>query len=279
MPFQHSFTHPKAIAHFYAKIAVRALYDELALYPKPGLVSFIDNGAHNDMDASLFHRSLFGLRHYFRAVGLGALSGYKPAQLVQLGIQAEQTMYQITQGVNTHKGAIFALGILCASCCKLSSQKRSFSLQELHHLIMEDWAFYLQNHHSNPHTHGAWVKQKYAVADAKQWAIEGYRHVFFLYEELAFMQADKVLLGLWTYQRLLLVLDDINILYRTGLTGLHFAREQIKKLPWGSSKEQLIEEAISIHLVFSKKNISPGGVADMISFMYFLRHLFHKDFS
>jgi triphosphoribosyl-dephospho-CoA synthetase len=43
---------------------VRSLYQELALYPKPGLVSLVDTGSHDDMDASTFVRSLFSLRRY-----------------------------------------------------------------------------------------------------------------------------------------------------------------------------------------------------------------------
>lgn len=52
--FQHSFSSPNQLARFYAKKAVRALYEEVALYPKPGLVSFVDSGAHQDMDGPLF---------------------------------------------------------------------------------------------------------------------------------------------------------------------------------------------------------------------------------
>jgi triphosphoribosyl-dephospho-CoA synthase len=76
--FQHSLDNPKRIARFYAKIAVRALFDEVSLYPKPGLVSFVDSGAHKDMDGQLFLRSLFGLRHYFFNIGLRAALGDTP---------------------------------------------------------------------------------------------------------------------------------------------------------------------------------------------------------
>lgn len=52
--FQHSLPNPYKIARYFAKKAVQALYDEVALYPKPGLVSFIDSGAHQDMNGALF---------------------------------------------------------------------------------------------------------------------------------------------------------------------------------------------------------------------------------
>ena len=58
------------IAHRISLLAVRSLYQELALYPKPGLVSLRDNGAHRDMDAATFVRSLFSLRGYFVAIAV-----------------------------------------------------------------------------------------------------------------------------------------------------------------------------------------------------------------
>ena len=271
--FQHSFPNPQKMARFYAKIAVRSLYDEVALYPKPGLVSFIDSGAHDDMDGALFFRSLFGLRHYFFQVGLNAALNASPHTLVHWGRQAEQRMHYITGGVNTHRGAIFTLGIFCTSVCKLSNQYSTFSAQDLHLAIINDWADFLAKHHRNENTHGALVKQKYAVADAKQMAIEGYQLVFELYHELIESVDDKVFFGLMAYQHLLLNMDDINILYRTGKNGLEFARQQIQTLSF-HDKEQAIQNAIGLHTVFSQKNISPGGVADMLSVLYFLHYLF-----
>lgn len=271
--FQHCLPNPQKIARFYAKIAVRSLYDELALYPKPGLVSFIDSGAHEDMDGVLFFRSLFGLRHYFFQVGLNAAHNAAPALLVHWGLAAEERMHGITGGINTHRGAIFALGIFCTSACKLSTQHTRFSSQDLQDAIVNDWSEFLSKQHRNEHTHGALVKQKYAVADAKQIAIEGYQLVFELYHDLSEQVDDKLVFGLLAYQRLLLAMDDINILYRTGKQGLEFARQQIQKLSF-HNRQQTIQQSLELHRLFSQKNISPGGVADMLSVLYFLHYLF-----
>ncbi|HHL3493373.1 TPA: triphosphoribosyl-dephospho-CoA synthase [Legionella pneumophila] len=275
--FQHSFSSPQQISRFYAKIAIRALYDEVALYPKPGLVSFIDKGAHHDMDGSLFFRSLFSLRHYFFQVGLHAALGHKPHQLVPLGLKAEQTMYRITGGVNTHRGAIFALGILCSTLCRLSTQQTIIFINDIEQAIINFWSHYLLNHHQNKNTHGSLVSQKYAVQDAKQMAIEGYALVFATYKELAEKKDDKLFFGLLAYQRLLLGMDDINVLYRVGPDGLEFAREQISKSISIHNREGSIQSAINLHLLFSQKNISPGGVADMLGLIYFLRHVFSRE--
>lgn len=271
---QHSFPNRKKMARHYGKIAVRALYDEVALYPKPGLVSFIDNGAHDDMDGELFFRSLFGLRHYFFRVGLRAAQNAPLWELVQLGQEAERTMHHITGGINTHRGAIFALGIFCTTICKLSTRYTRFSIHDLHVAIIEQWSCYLQKHHQNKNTHGELVRQKYAVHDAKQMAIEGYKLVFDTYLVLLEVKQDKEFFGLLAYQRFLLALDDINVLYRTGPEGLYFARRHIQQCITLAQREQSIQEAIKLHILFSQKNISPGGVADMLGLIYFLHHVF-----
>ena len=96
-------------------LAADALREEAALSPKPGLVDSRTNGAHTDMDLLLMLRSAETLRPWFcRMVRLG-LDGAAPAQLQNAGRQAEAQMLQATGGVNTHKGAIFSLGIACAS--------------------------------------------------------------------------------------------------------------------------------------------------------------------
>ena len=102
-------------AHRIARLALRSLYRELALYPKPGLVSFRDNGAHQDMDATTFVRSLFSLRGYFVAIATAGMLAAKFNELQQLGIAAESRMLRATRGINTHRGAIFSQGILAAA--------------------------------------------------------------------------------------------------------------------------------------------------------------------
>ena len=81
-----------------------ALHDELALAPKPGLVSFADSGSHDDMDAHTFMRSLFALRGYFvRIAELGTRHAPFEA-LERCGMDAESRMLAATGGVNTHRG-------------------------------------------------------------------------------------------------------------------------------------------------------------------------------
>lgn len=97
------------------RLAVASLHAELALAPKPGLVTPFDSGSHHDMDAGTFLRSLFALRHYFTAVAYLGATGADFDALRRCGIAAEIAMLRATAGVNTHRGAVFSLGLLVVS--------------------------------------------------------------------------------------------------------------------------------------------------------------------
>ena len=102
-----------------AQLARQALEDEVCLTPKPGLVDRRNTGAHDDMDLPLFRRSAAALEPYFcRFVSLG-MAGASPAELQALGREAEHAMLTATGGVNTHKGAVFSVGIVCAALGRL----------------------------------------------------------------------------------------------------------------------------------------------------------------
>lgn len=161
-----------------AKMAVRALYFEVKAYPKPGLVSFIDAGAHQDMNGLTFYRSLFALRHYFYHITKKGLVVHSFDQLKQIAIEAEQRMLERTNGVNTHRGAIFALGIISVSVNRLAQEKKHFSPLDVHQQLLKDGPHHLEKHSGNPNSHGALVLREYKVTDAKQMAIRGYDLIF-----------------------------------------------------------------------------------------------------
>jgi len=129
-----------------ARLAVRSLYAELALYPKPGLVSLIDNGSHEDMDATTFLRSLFSLRHYFYRISLAGMDDASFAHLKQLGIGAEAAMMRATGGINTHRGAIFSLGLLCAAAGTMHAQGATPDAATLRATMLSQWGSALAAH-------------------------------------------------------------------------------------------------------------------------------------
>ena len=94
--------------------AQRALLNEALTTPKPGLVDRENSGAHRDMDLFSFAGSACTLRSYFEdCAGIGA-EGADFMRLRYAGLEAEDKMFAAAK-VNTHKGAIFSLGILCCA--------------------------------------------------------------------------------------------------------------------------------------------------------------------
>ena len=100
-----------------AKLATKALLYEVSISPKAGLVSRLSNGSHKDMDFYTFIDSALSLDNYFSECFIYGQENdfYSPSffkNLRDLGKKAEKDMYQATNGVNTHKGTIFSMGIL-----------------------------------------------------------------------------------------------------------------------------------------------------------------------
>ena len=108
-----------------AQQAVRALLYEVTTTPKPGLVDRRNSGSHTDMDSFTFMSSAASLYPYFEAcakAGRATMDRPAPetfAALRPLGCEAEGEMLDATHGINTHKGAIFSIGITCAALGRL----------------------------------------------------------------------------------------------------------------------------------------------------------------
>ena len=95
-----------------AESAVAALIQELESYPKPGLVSPRDSGAHADMDHALMYQSAQALFHPFaRSAAAGREACPFEFSLIPLGLAAEREMHRASGGVNTHRCAIFTMGL------------------------------------------------------------------------------------------------------------------------------------------------------------------------
>ena len=265
------------LANYLAKIAVRALYFEVKAYPKPGLVSFFDSGAHQDMDGEIFYRSIFTLRHYFYQITKEGLITDSFEQLKEIAIQAEQRMLERTEGINTHRGAIFSLGLVCVSVARLTRENNTFSPACLHQQILKDWRLNLIAHRGNLQSHGALVYREYQVVGARQMAIEGYELLFQLLPSFIklFRETQSIdLICLYAYLELLLKIDDTNILYRKGRCGLDYAKTKAAEILTINCNKLRYQQAVEIHRIFSKEGISPGGVADLIGVLLFLGQLF-----
>lgn len=260
---------PDVLAQRIGRAAIAALYDELALAPKPGLVSFVDNGSHDDMDARCFMRSLFALRHYFVRIAMLGATGAPFDQLQAAGIQAEARMLRATGGVNTHRGAVFTLGLLCAAA---GLGQGRFDAGGLRMALLDRWGEALRaRQHGNATSNGQRAAQRFGLRSVGEEAALGFP-VLFEHAVPALAQArawglDDRHARLQALFEIMQRLDDTNLVHRGGLAGLRFAQSQAREFlsAGGADRPDALAHAQRIHRAFVARRLSPGGAADVLA--------------
>ena len=258
-----------------AREAVRALYAELVLEPKPGLVSLRDTGSHSDMHAGHFVQSLFSLRHYFARMVRAGAEGLPFADLEQLGQHAEARMLAATGGVNTHRGAIFCLGLLCASAGWRVAAGLPLDADGLRRSLCSRWGEALRARAAHmrrqpPRSNGQRAARVHGLRSAGDEAADGFPVLF----EVSLPALLDAKAAGWPDRRArvqalfatMAVLDDTNLVHRGGIEGLHDARRAARRFldAGGSAGADWRERARAIHGEFVARRLSPGGAADLL---------------
>src|SRR5580658_1303687 len=126
VPVLRDITPRRRHAERLAALATQALIAEAELTPKPGLVDQRGTGAHHDLSLALMRRSANALEPYFATMAFISAGRNIDAslreELAAIGRSAERTMYNVTLGSNTHKGAIWTLGLLVAAAARSEHQ-------------------------------------------------------------------------------------------------------------------------------------------------------------
>jgi triphosphoribosyl-dephospho-CoA synthase len=260
---------PDAHVQRVGRAAVAALYDELALAPKPGLVSFVDSGSHSDMDATTFMRSLFALRGFFVRIAVAGATRAAFVELETLGIQAEARMLAATRGVNTHRGAVFALGLLSAAAGQCTGCMSPTRLREA---LQANWGDALDARRRRAAaSNGRRATEAHGLRGAGDEAALGFP-VVFEHAMPALAQARQQGLDdrharLQTLFEIIAVLDDTNLAHRGGLVGLRFAQAQAQAFlhAGGAARPDALAHAQAIHHTFVARRLSPGGAADVLA--------------
>ena len=255
-----------------ARLALRALHAELMLYPKPGLVSPRDSGSHADMDAATFMRSLFALRHYFAAISAAGMEDATFAQLRALGMAAETRMLAATNGINTHRGAIFSLGLLCAACGWLHRHGRAVTPEALREAMRARWGDALARHRDAPcESNGRGAARLHGAGGAREQAARGLPAVFdtALPALRATLARGGSLHEAHTEALFALMadLEDTNVLHRGGADGGRFVRIQARRFMalGGTANPHWRGFAHDCHTLFVRRRLSPGGAADLLA--------------
>lgn len=245
-----------------AYTAHAALERELYTTPKPGLVDRANNGAHTDMDVPLFLKSAAALVPYFKAAVRLGLNAAGMAPLKDAGLDAERAMFAATNGVNTHKGMIYSMGLLLYG----TGKALSFGGDAIAHasaLAREDAEERLSAAEAFPATNGARVFAAYRARGAVGEAADGFFHARYAADRLK-AHGRSVNPGALALCDVMAVLDDTNLLHRGGPDGLAFAKRSARELCQLPESERIAAlEALDREMI--ARNLSPGGAADMLA--------------
>ncbi len=254
-----------------ARVATRSLIDEARLSPKPGLVDSRGNGAHHDLTLDLMERSAHSLAPTFHALALQ--SWRRPAdialrQLVgRLGREGEAQMMEATGGVNTHRGAIWALGLLvCAAAMYgLEGSSEEIASAAARLASLPDSAA------PKIFSKGLRATRRYRVPGAREEAQLGFPHVM----RLALPQlrrsrqhgATEQQARLDALMAIMTSLSDTCVLSRAGLEGLEAMQKGARGvlLAGGTAQAEGRSALATLDKQMLALNASPGGAADLLA--------------
>ena len=232
-----------------ADLAERALRMELDTPMKPGLVGLDSVGAHKDMDYGVMRKGIAAIRPFFPRMALAET----PEELRQLGIDAEAAMLAATGGVNTHRGAIFALGLA------------------LYRQPIAETAALLDN--------GSSKRREAGIRGAMQMAKDGYKELFEdwlpYYRACHFERSREIC----TLLRIMATLDDTCVIHRVGYERAKQVKAEaeglLKEIPGQAGNDEVVMADLIGHLKgmcerYAAEGISPGGAADMLALTIFM---------
>ncbi len=258
-----------------AQCAVAALLQELDAYPKPGLVSQVDSGSHSDMDYALMCRSSHALFHPFaKLAAAGREAGSFENVLVPLGLLAEKEMLLATAGVNSHRGAIFSLGMILAALALTESRDRPLTPPEVRATLLATWGEALNAHAVSGHlgpSHGALVRRTTGSGGARVEAARGFPGIFEIgvpaYREARSSGLDFNASRILTLFVLMEAVEDTNVIFRGGPEAADFVRRAAGQFlaEGGCHREDWFGRAEELHREFIQRHLSPGGSADLLS--------------
>lgn len=282
-PAWQTFDLPAAVAERVGELASAALTAELETWPKPGLVSPVDRGSHDDMDETTFRRSIAALRPFYDRLAAAGAAGADLERLRQIGRDAEDAMLAATHGANTHRGAIFGLGLLCAAAgaawmVRPSRTERSLrtSAADLADIVRLRWGSAIRRGPIPLRSHGSDALRKFGAGGARAEAAAGFPDALqiglpALRCGRAFARGEAAA-RVHAFFSLLALVEDTNLLHRGGADGLRDAQRAARQFlsDGGVGQADWQVRAVAIHRVFVARRLSPGGSADLLAATIFL---------
>jgi holo-ACP synthase / triphosphoribosyl-dephospho-CoA synthase len=272
----------EGLADYLALSALTAMIAEVALDPKPGLVTRKVVGIHKDMNFDLFVKSALAIVPGFRIIALKATEIENLYQFREIGLQMELWMFNATKGINTHKGMIFVLGLVvwavALSFEEYSDLDRDFvseSIKQITKGVTNELKYSLD-------THGGQVFNKYRLTGVRGEVEAGLPSVFEhgfeqLFRHLPIVLEDEEEVAPYSeaYKAALVAIiansEDTNVVYRSGLESLGLLQNKAKEIleidVWDYEAEKKYGE---LCLFCEENNVSCGGAADLLAVAIFL---------
>src|SRR5580698_4834845 len=233
------------------------------------------------MDASTFKASTTAITPFYSCLTAAGAAGSSMNKLREIGLEAERAMLDATGGVNTHRGAIFSLGLLCAAAGATWSETaragHHWSASVLGATVRQRWGQAIMRGPIPLHSHGTNALRRYGAGGARAQAAAGFPHAIEvglpalrLGRRLA--PKDPEAARVHGFFAILASMDDTNLLHRGGSDGLSFARLQATHFlrSGGVAQERWREKAAAVHRAFVARGLSPGGCADLLAITLFL---------
>ena len=271
--------------------ARQAMLLEVSATPKPGLVDRLNSGAHKDMN---YHTFLTSSNSVFNGLYSCALEGanFKEGdgskllvRLRKIGKECEKEMLKVTQGINTHKGLIFSLGILLAATARLIENGMRLATEGNSTLICEEVkritiglsrGDFKDLTHKKNLTHGEAIYIKYGIKGIRGEVEEGFpmvvQHGLPLFKKQDLKELGLNSIMLQVLMTFIAYNQDTNIISRGGMEGLSYAQEEACSFlsSGGVYNKEYYMYLTNLNEKFIKRNISPGGSADLLAVAIFL---------
>lgn len=273
---------------FLEKCIYRSMIMEVGVTPKPGLVDLDNTGSHKDMNFSVFRASAQALRKYFREFMEVSVTIKDKSKILtslrDIGKQAEEAMYFATNQINTHKGMIFNIGLISSVCTFLAKEKeRELTLDDIdviRYLIkVNSMPLDLELSNVNTITNGIVQYQEYGVGGARGEALSGYFTVFEIGLPYFLKIKDKAIdlntKLIAVLLKLITETEDSNLVKRGGISGMKFMKDESNRiLELIDDEDKFILETSKFDKEAIKRNLSPGGSADLLAAVIFCLLMF-----